>query len=240
MVELAVYDNADTHVYDGPLLRGALHAIDQIERHELTPDEYQQEIAALFDRYSPVDALAEWTEKALAEGRDQILYRRRSPTKVVWFQLLHMRPHEVHPPHGHANLISNQVVLHGRVYLREYDRIARVNDDTVLLKLCTDKWMQVGDRIRTTAADREVHWFGADDKPAVQLNFFIGGFQEWTFDGHRPGRNGRIYFDPTGPVQSDGFIFAKEIPVDRAEARFQGRAITDFPVRRPQPMAKSA
>ena len=28
--------------------------------------------------------------------------------------------------------------------------------------------------------------------------------------------------------------------VDQAEARFQGRAITDFPVRRPQPMAKSA
>jgi hypothetical protein len=237
---LAMFETADVHDHDGPLLRGALHAIERIERHEITPDEYQDEIAALFDRHPPVVELAAWTAKTLAEGRDQILYRRNTPSKAVWLQLLYMQPREVHPPHGHANLISNQVVLHGRVYLREYDRVARVNDDTVLLKLRTDKWMRVGDRIRTTAVDREVHWFGADDGPAVQLNFFIAGYQQWTFDGERPGRRGRIYFDPTGEVQADGLVFGKEISVEQAEDRFQGRMLTDFPVRRPYQMARSA
>ncbi len=214
--------------YDGPLLQGALRVVERSREGLITPDEYQDEIGELFDRFPPVQVLSEWTERSLAEGRDIMLYWRTEPNGIR-FQILHMRPREVHPPHGHANLISNQLVLHGSVHLREYDRVARIDSETVLLKLRSDGWVGVGERIQTTAVDREVHWFGAGDTPAVQLNFSVGGLQHWTFDGRS---RGRVYFDPTGPVQGDGLIIAKQITAQEAEARFQGHALAEFPPRR--------
>jgi hypothetical protein len=235
-MDQAVNDAAAVSLYDGPLLRGALRTVERSRRREITPDEYQDEIGELFDRHPPGVALAEWVERSLADGQDHMLYWRTAPN-AIRFQILHMRPNKVHPPHGHANLISNQVVLYGRVHLREYDRIARVDEDTVLLKLATDRWLGVGERIRTTATEREVHWFGAGETAAVQLNFSVSGLQEWTFDAHRGRTRGRVYFDPTGPVQSDGLIFGKEISLERSEAMFQGRPLSHFPPRRPNVVA---
>ena len=159
-----------------------------------------------------------------------MLYRLQTDRLRIWFQLLHMHPYEVHPPHGHRDLISNQMVLDGRCWLREYDRVARIDDSTVLLKLRSDRELKVGDRIRTTEVDRNVHWFGAEAEGAVQLNFFVTGFQEWHFDSHLTRRYGRSYYDPTGPLTRDGLIVGKEIPVEEAEARFQNRSLLQFPV----------
>jgi len=230
----------DVDAYDGPLLDGAKETIARLARGELTPDQYQDAIAALFDRIDPVAALAEWTARALEEGADQILYRRTTPTTAVWFQLLHLRAREVHPPHCHRNLISNQVLLHGRSYLREYDRVCRLDDSTLLLKLRSDRWMSVGDRIRTTEIDRNAHWFCADDAPAVQLNFFVVGYQDWLFDRHLPARRGRTYLDPTLRATPDGLIVTPEISVEVSEAKFQGRPILDFPQPAPEHPAAAA
>jgi hypothetical protein len=226
----------DVDAYDHPLWHGAAAAIARIAAGETTPDEYQAEIAALFDRISPVEALSEWTARCLEEQADQILQRRMTPTHSVWFQLLYMRPLEAHPPHGHRDLISNQVLLHGRTYLREYDRVRRLDDKTVLLKLRSDHWMKVGDRISTTELDRNVHWFGSDENPSVQLNFFITGYQTWTFDPDT-GRRGRTYYDPNGEANADGMIIGREIPGDEAHERFQMRMIPEFPVPRPHRIA---
>ena len=182
----------DVDAYDGPLLKGALAIIDRLAAHALTPDQYQDEIAGLFDRIDPAVALRGWTEKCLAERTDQILYRKTTATTSIWFQLLHLREHEVHPPHCHRNLISNQVLLHGASWLREYDRVSRIDDDTVYTKLRSDGAMKVGGRIRTTELDRNAHWFCTDARQSVQLNFFIVGYQDWLFDAARTGRRGRI------------------------------------------------
>jgi hypothetical protein len=219
----------DVDAYDGALWQGAAAVIARLDAGDLTPDQYQAEIWELFDRIDPVEALADWTAKCLDEGEDQILQRRMSQEHVMWFQLLHMKPLEAHPPHGHRDLISNQVLLAGRTYLREYDRVQRLDEETVLLKLRSDGWMKVGDRIQTTEVDRNVHWFGSDDQPSVQLNFFITGYQRWTFDAN-PARRGRTYYDPTQAATEDGLIIAKEIPGDEAHRRYQFAAISDFPV----------
>ncbi len=220
----------DVSAYDGPLLKGALAIIDRLAAHALTPDQYQDEIARLFDRIDPVAALRGWTEKCLAERADQILYRKTTATTSVWFQLLHLRAREVHPPHCHRNLISNQVLLHGNSWLREYDRVSRIDDETIYTKLRSDGATRVGDRVRTTEIDRNAHWFCTDDKQSVQLNFFIVGYQDWLFDAARTGHRGRIYLDVTGPVTRDGLIVTKEIPVEAAEEKFQNRHINEFPL----------
>ena len=223
----------DVDAYHHPLWDGASAAIGRIAAGEITPDEYQAEIAELFDRISPVAALAEWTSRCLAEQADQILQRAMTPSNVMWFQLLYMQPNEAHPMHGHRDLISNQVLLHGRTYLREYDRVQRIDESTVLLKLRSDGWMKIGDRISTTEVDRNVHWFGPGDEPAVQLNFFITGYQRWTFDAD-PGRRGRTYYDATREATEDGLIVGHEIPADEAHQRFQFAPIHSLPIPRPR------
>lgn len=227
----------DVDAWDHPLWTGAEAVIEKIKAGKLTPDQYQAEIAELFDRISPVEALAEWTAKALEEGADQILQRRMTPANTMWFQLLHMQPHEAHPPHGHRDLISNQVVLSGRVYLREYDRVQRIDEQTVLLKLRSDGWREVGDRIRTTEVDRNVHWFGSGDTASVQLNFFLTGCQRWTFDAN-PGRRGRTYYDVTREATADGLIIGHEISGEEAHQRFQFAPVAECPI--PQPARHAA
>jgi hypothetical protein len=218
----------DIDAFDHPLWHGAAAAIARLGAGETTPDGYQAEIGDLFRRIPPVAALADWTQRCLTEKTDLVLQRRSSPSHSVWFQLLHMHGSEAHPPHGHRNLISNQVLLHGRTYLREYDRIQRIDEHTVLLKLRSDGWMAVGDRIGTTEVDRNVHWFGSDENPAVQLNFFITGYQAWTFDA-APERRGRTYYDVTGEVTADGLIVARELTSEEAHRRFQHRMPSEFP-----------
>lgn len=216
----------DIQDYNGELLAKLLVAVDKLGAHILTPDQYQAEVGAIFQRHPPVTELHPWTKKALAEQRDQVLYRRSRDGRSVWFQLLYLAPNEVHYPHGHGNLISNQVLLHGQTFVREYDRVTRLSPDRVLLKPRSDRRMIIGDRIRSTNIDRDVHWFAASDAPAVQLNFFVAGYQEWTFDG--PGHPGRTYFDPTAEEQSDGLILARQISPDEAERLFKGKAISSF------------
>jgi hypothetical protein len=212
----AVLPDVDT--YQDRLWTEADKLIRKLDRHEITPDAYIADVRALHQGMDLPTELKPWIERALAERKDQVLNQMTTPAKSWTMQLLYLEPHEVHPPHHHHNLISTQVVLHGRVYAREWDRVARLAPDQVLLRTVTDRWFAVGDRFETTEISRNAHWFCADDKPAVMLNFYILGFQQWTFDP--PGTKGRRMLDPTFGVQDDGLIIAKELPLAEGYQRF--------------------
>ncbi|MBM3573905.1 MAG: hypothetical protein FJX52_16340 [Alphaproteobacteria bacterium] len=220
----------DVDIYRDRLWSEAQHAIERIDRHEITPDEYLAGITDLHARIDPVRELKPWIERALAERRDQVLNQKTTPEKAWTLQLLYLEPGEVHPPHHHHNLISIQVILHGRVYGREWDRVARVAPDLILLRTVTDRWFAPGDRFETTETRRNAHWFCADDKPAVILNFYIHGFQAWTFDP--PGVRGRRMIDPTHGVQADGLIIAKELTLHDGHALFGDKKVADVPLPR--------
>jgi len=224
----AVLPDVDT--YQERLWTGAQALIGRLDRHEITPDDYIDGVRELHRGMDLAAELKPWIERALAERKDQILNQKTTPEKSWTMQLLYLDPGEVHPPHCHHNLISTQVVLEGRVYAREWDRVARVAPDTLLLRTRTDRWFGIGDRFETTEVSRNAHWFCADDKPAVMLNFYILGFQEWTFDP--PGTKGRRMLDPTNGVQSDGLIVARELPLEEGYLRFGDRAIEAIPLPR--------
>jgi hypothetical protein len=85
--------------------------------------------------------------------------------------------------------------------------------------------------MQTTEVHRNAHWFAADDAPCVVLNFYLLGFQAWTFDpadGVR--RKGRQVLDPTCGRQEDGLLFAREMDLAAGYAKFGGRALADFPL----------
>ncbi|MCC7272905.1 MAG: hypothetical protein IT561_09560, partial [Alphaproteobacteria bacterium] len=203
--------------------------LERLARRELTVDGFQDAIARLHAELDLPRLLAPWIERSLAERRNQVLYRRTFATGRETIQLFNLEPHEVHPPHGHHNIVSTQVVLAGRVRCREYDRVARLDADTLLLRPRFDGWLEVGDAMRTTEVERNVHWFAAGDAPAVMLNFSAYGYQDWTFDGKdRPFR--RSLVDPAQGTTPDGLAIAREADVETVYARFGGRPIDDFPL----------
>jgi hypothetical protein len=224
----AVLPDVDT--YQDRLWTDAQVQIEKLGRREITPDEYIDRIRDLHRSIDLPVELAPWIERALAERKDQVLNQKTTPERSWTMQLLYLEPREVHPPHCHHNLISTQVVLTGRVYAREWDRVARLGPDTILLRTRTDRWFGVGDRFETTEVSRNAHWFCADDKPAVMLNFYILGFQKWTFDP--PGTKGRRMLDPTHGVNGDGMIIAREMPLAEGYARFGDVPIDSIPLPR--------
>jgi hypothetical protein len=62
------------------------------------------------------------------------------------------------------------------------------------------------------------------------LNFYILGFQDWTFDP--PGTKGRRMLDPTFGVQGDGMIVARELALAEGYARFGDIPIESIPLPR--------
>ena len=220
----------DVDVYRERLWTEAQVQIERLARREITPDEYIGRIRDLHTSLDLVGELRPWIERALADRKDQILNQKTTPERSWTMQLLYLEPNEVHPPHCHHNLISTQVVLHGRVYAREWDRIARLGPDTILLRTRTDRWFGIGDRFETTEVSKNAHWFCADANPAVLLNFYILGFQEWTFDP--PGTKGRRMLDPTHGVQGDGMIVARELALAEGYARFGDTPIDRIPLPR--------
>jgi quercetin dioxygenase-like cupin family protein len=220
----------DVDTYRERLWTDAEKLIGALDRRAITPDGYIDGVRALHASMDLPAELRPWIDKALAERADQVLNQMTTPAKSWTMQLLYLEPGEVHPPHCHHNLISTQVVLHGRVYAREWDRVARLGPDTILLRTRTDRWFGIGDRFETTEVSRNAHWFCADDKPAVMLNFYILGFQEWTFDP--PGGKGRRMLDPTYGAQGDGMIVAREVPLEEGYRRFGDVPIESIPLPR--------
>jgi hypothetical protein len=223
----------DVDTYQGPLALESLRLIAELKARRLTPDTFQYRTRALHESLDLRRELADWIDRALAGRKDQVLNQKTLPDVAHTLQLLYLEPREVHPPHCHHNLISTQVVLSGRVYVREYDRVARIDDDTILLRLRTDRWFGVGDTMQTTEVERNAHWFAADDQPAVLLNFYILGYQDWTFDSKGSRNKGRRMLDPTIRAQGDGLILGKEIPLEEGYVRFGNKPIDSFPIPAP-------
>lgn len=220
----------DIEAWNGKLVEGARRLIDDLAARRLTPDTYIRAVKALYAREDPIAALTEWTGRALEEKADQVLWRKALPGRSQTFQLLYLQPGEVHPPHCHHNLISLQVVLRGRVQIREFDRVARLGPDRLLLRLRTDGRFGPGGAMETTEIDRNVHWFAADDNPAVILNFYILGYQDWTFDPADGRPQGRKMVDPTAKPQGDGLIEAAELALEDGYIRFGNKPLSAFPM----------
>lgn len=221
----------DVDAYDGPLKQRCLALVERLRAGHLTVDAYQREVADLFAEPSLESELREPIARALEERKDQVFYRRQDGLRRTTLQLLYLAPREVHPPHCHHNLISNQMNVHGRCHAREFDRVTRLAPDLLLMRLANDRWFGPGDLMQTTEVYRNAHWFAADDAPCVVLNFYLLGFQSWTFDpAEAQRRKGRQLLDPTWGRQADGLILAKEVDFATGYGKFSGRALADFPL----------
>lgn len=221
----------DVDAYSGPFKSRCLDLVARLASRELVVDDYQIEVGKLFADPDLLVELAQPVARALEERKDQVFYRKQEGSRRITLQLLYLAPREVHPPHCHHNLVSNQMNVYGRCHAREFDRVARLGPDTLIVRMVEDRWFGVGDLMQTTEVHRNAHWFAADDAPCVVLNFYLLGYQSWTFDPVEPTRRkGRQLLDPTAGVQEDGLLIAKEVDFATGYAKFSGRALAEFPL----------
>ncbi|TVR00620.1 MAG: hypothetical protein EA398_11120 [Deltaproteobacteria bacterium] len=142
-----------------------------------------------------------------------------SPHRRWRLQVYHVAPGTAAPPHAHFDLGSFMLVLRGSLHVREYERVGGDGESHVVLRCVHDGMLGVGEHSCSTQQGRNVHWFCANDEPAVALNLNLRGWEDIR-DEDLFGRSGRRYVDPTAVPDADGRIHAPIIGVEQAEERF--------------------
>ena len=142
----------------------------------------------------------------------------------------YLKPHRSEPPPYHNNFASLRCVISGRIYCRQYDRVARTNENVLMIKPVSQMELTVGQTFRMTDHKDSVHWFGTEDEPAVVLDFYIAGkaLYETPFESDAKRSPDRYYLDPTGQPDADNLIGARELGVEEAYTRFASKSILSF------------
>ena len=145
-------------------------------------------------------------------------------------QLFYLKPHRSEPPHYHNKLASLQCVISGRIYCRQYDRVARADENVLMIRPVLQRELTVGQTFRMTDHKNNVHWFGTENEPAVILDFFIGGgaLYETPFETGPKRPPGRYYLDPTPQPDAKNLIAARELSIEEAYRQFASKSIVSF------------
>lgn len=219
----------DVEPEPSPLVDELLASIRRFGAREIDLETFQRRVLDALTEDRSAATLQRHVARALREQADQPIARKTSPDRDYTMQVIYIRPSEVHPCHCHHNVVSTQMVLVGRVFGREYERVGRRPDRMLLLRPLSEGWLGPGDYLQASEMSRNVHWFAAGDEPAAMFNLNIRGFEDDTFDprGGRP--LGRRLLDPTLGADQ-GLVVAREIEVAEAYERFGTRPLTDFPL----------
>jgi hypothetical protein len=224
--------------YRGPLAETAHRLAAAAERREISADGLLDAFQSALDETDVAAEFAPWADAGpLGDHVDRWLCRRRArglargrPGLAMRLVLIYLGAGCSEPPHHHNQLASLQCVVRGRVLCRQYDRVARRGDDVLTIRPVSQKTLTVGETFRTTDHETNVHWFGAEDEPAVLLDFFVEGrgLYEAPFEPDPTRPLGRRYLDPTGAPGADTLIAAKELSPEEAYRRFAAKRLSAF------------
>lgn len=215
-------------VKESPLYRKVADLINRLETGQITPEHFSEELGKY---YQEIDINGELYEEMvdLAEGRPRVKLITRSGEGKLWrLQLWWVAPNSCQPPHAHHNLVSTQVVLKGKAHVRQYDRVKRLDDRTLVLRQTSDRMLSPYEYFKTTDFEDNTHWFGADNEPATILNLNAKGYLRDTFETRKDRKLGRYYVDPTEMRRSDGSILAIEMEKEAAWDKFSGHPLRDY------------
>ncbi|MEZ5872469.1 MAG: hypothetical protein R3D32_11640 [Nitratireductor sp.] len=218
-----------TNRWAGPM-PGALFALlERLRLREISRADYQRELLLMLEGENLGQSLAAEIGKAMA-SHDQLELLRCHVNECRYTALLYrVDDSEAHPPHEHFNMISTQVVIAGKIHLREYQRNGREDGEHVTLELVRDAVLGPGDVFNASEWERNVHWFSAEGGPALIFNINARGYEPSTFpNAHEPGF-GRLYVDPTGYDEA-GVVHGEELTPEEARQRFGWRRLSEFPV----------
>ena len=188
--------------------------------------QFQRKVLCIYRGADLWGQLGPSIEACLTNKRDKILWREIKATRDFTLQLIYLAPNTAHPPHYHFNHVSTQLVMAGRMRVREYERLAGITEDSVMLMPVFDGVHEVGDTMQTAEFSRNVHWFGAKTEPTVFLNFNVHGLEQETFEADLGQHKGRNAIDPT-IGGNERHMVGHKINIDKAEQSSRtGRSTT--------------
>lgn len=196
---------------------GELYTLGQdLRGQKLKDTEFQAKMEALFRRvdlpelltYLDLDGLARKRQLpdngASSDGID--LTQVEGLPKNVQFgkQIFGMKKGRSIVPHGHSNMCTGFIVLHGVCHGRHYDRVED-HSDHYLIRPTIDATFAPGGVSTISDNQDNVHWFKAMSEKAFVFNVHVSGYD--------PGIDvrGRLYLDPEGEKVAGGLIKAAKM-----------------------------
>ncbi len=210
------------HVFEGLARMNECSA--ELRSHAITPEAWQDQMAALVARLDLDEVVAALDLSALRDALE--LPDDRARARVLRFpelqqamddagvrlRLFGLSPGRAIVPHGHHDLVSMHWVLAGGLHARHYDRVTQTRTHMVL-RPTIDRVLRPG--MATTVSDERdnVHWFVAVDGPAYSLGVTVSRL-------HDHGPHGRVYVDPRAAEREGDRLRAPILSPREARRRY--------------------
>ena len=225
----------------GPRIRTKIDRIDaetdriyfalteKLRTGQMEIERFQSEALAFFRDRVRKGCFEELTRDA-KEGEGQVFAMRRNIDDCRYsIEVYRLDAGAAVPPHCHHNVASTQILLEGRLHLREYDRLGWDEQDRLLIRKTSERELAPGDWFQASEWRNNLHWFEPVAGTALIFNSNVRGYERETF-AIEAEKFGRLYVDPTTGVREDGVIACDLFDEDTANARFAGRRMDDFTV----------
>jgi len=204
-------------LYKGPAVKKLDNFLERFYTGKDNPDELSQEINDWAHNINLTKEFDPW----LRRTKDSHLNLRVRPRKKFRLSLYYLSPHSSHPPHSHHRLSSVQILIKGRMQLREYHTVQFEKKELKLRKVIQRDLVPY-EPFFTSRDYHNVHWFGTYDEPALILSYsvnfgILGKYNLWG----RP-VNGRYYVDANLKPSKEGIIKAPLLTEDQAARNFSG------------------
>lgn len=190
----------------------------------LEPAEWQQHLARLFAQIELQELLQFIDFEKLSENLQ--LPDLGVSTRTVWFpginglpaktvfnkKIFGMRQGRSIIPHGHSNMASGHLVLRGKLYLRQYDRLRLTRDEIEIVPTIAES---IGAGRFSSISDEKnnAHWFVAEKGPAYTFDLIMLDLNDNNYDIHN------MDIDAASKT-SRGVLRVPLIPVDKALAKY--------------------
>lgn len=137
------------------------------------------------------------------------------PTNLVFGrQIFAMQKGRSIIPHGHDNMATGFIVLHGDCHGRHWDRVED-HTDHYLIRPTIDRAFKPGEFSTVSDHRDNIHWFTAESDHAFVFNIHVNHT-----DPGNPKNPGRVYIDPLGEKVAGGLIKAPKITYGKANQMY--------------------
>ena len=117
-------------------------------------------------------------------------------------------------PHGHMNMCTGFIILHGEFTGKHYDRLETLADHYVI-KPTIDRSFKRGELSTISDHKDNVHWFKCDSDTGFVFNVHVVGYDNTIKDV-----SGRLYLDPEGEKIAGGLIKANKMTSKQCHEKF--------------------
>ena len=211
-----------------PMLDRIERLVGRLDRGELSPEAFLREVQARFDETDLPAELQDHLTAAPPGNAILAVWSASEANRTRALMLFLLPPASAVPAHAHHSVASAQCVVRGNLWVRQYERVRRLDPLTLALRPVSDRRFAAGETFLTTERLANVHWFGAEAEAAVVVNYSLNGGFGNTFDAPDSRPVGRYFVDPTTRDRIDDLIAAPELESDEAHARFASHALSDF------------